>query len=143
MSSYKDVPKALAESLVIIAAADNQIHSNEQKILMEALEGIWVQSYGGIKPALGSAFREVKTAKDFGIDLKKKKIGAHARLLSRVLTAKEKKYFVDRMARLAQADGEADRNEMELYNIFKEAVNQDPGFISSFQTTLASFFKKK
>ena len=142
MGSYKDVPKALAESLVIIAAADDQIHSNEQKVLMEALKGIWVQSYGGIKPAIGGAFREVKIAKDFGMDLKKK-IKAHARLLSRVLSAKEKKYFVDRMASLTQADGEADRNEMELYNLFKEGVNQDPGFISSFQTTLTSFFRKK
>ena len=142
MSSPKDVTKALAESLVIIAAADGQIHSNEQKILLEALKGIWSPSYGGIKPAVGSAFREVKIAKDFGIDLKKK-IKTHATLLSRVLTTREKKYFVDTMARLAQADGEADRAEMELYYIFKESVNQDPGFISSFQNSLASFFKKK
>lgn len=47
------------------------------------------------------------------------------------------------MTRLAQADGEADRAEMELYYIFKESVNQDPGFISSFQNTFTSFFKKK
>jgi len=73
----------------------------------------------------------------------KKKIKNHADLLSRVLTAREKKYFVDRMARLAQADGEADRAEMDLYYIFKEGVNQDPGFISSVQNTLTSFFKKK
>ncbi len=142
MGSNKNVPKALAESLAIIAAADGQIHSNEQKILIEALEGIWVPGYGGIKPAIGSAFREIKIARDFGLDLKKK-IKSHANLLSRVLTAKEKKYFVDNMARLAQADGEADRAEKSLYYIFKENVNQDPGFVSSFQTTLTSFFKRK
>jgi uncharacterized tellurite resistance protein B-like protein len=73
----------------------------------------------------------------------KKKIKSHADLQSRPLTAREKKNFVDKMARLARADGEADRAEMELYNIFKESVNQDPGFISSFQTTLTSFFKKR
>jgi uncharacterized tellurite resistance protein B-like protein len=142
MGANKDVPKALAESLVIIAAADGRIHANEQKVLMESLKGIWIPGYGGMKPALGGAFREVKIAKDFGMDLKKK-LKSHANLLSRVLTAREKKYFVDTMAKLAQADGEADRTELELYYIFKENVNQDPGFISSVQTTLTSFFKKK
>jgi len=142
MGSPKDIAKALAESLVIVAAADGKIHSNEQKILFEALKGIWTPSYGGLKPAVGSAFREVKTAKDFGIDLKKK-IKTHADLLSRVLTAKEKKYFADTITRLAQADGEADRAEMELYYIFKESVNKDPGFVSSFQNALTSLFRKK
>jgi len=42
----------LAESLVIVAAADGQIHSNEQKLLLEALKGIWEPSYGGLKPAI-------------------------------------------------------------------------------------------
>jgi len=142
MGSSQTAPKALAESLVIVAAADGQIHSNEQKVLLEALKEIWSPSYGSLKPAVGSAFREIKIAKDFGIDLKKK-IKAHASLLSRVLTAREKKYIVDTMARLAQADGAADRAEMDLYYAFKENVNQDPGFISSVQTTLTSFFKKK
>ncbi len=142
MGANKEVPCALAESLVIIAAADGKIHSNEQKILMESLKGIWAPSYGGLKPALGSAFREIKIARDFGINIKNR-MKKHALLLSRVLTAKEKKYIVDEMARLVQADGEADRAEMELYTLFKENVNQDPGFISSFQTTLTSFFKKK
>lgn len=142
MGSPKEIAKALAESLVIVAAADGRIHSNEQKVLLEALKGIWTPSYGGIKSAVGSAFREVKTAKDFGLDLKKK-IKTHASLLSCVLTTKEKNYFADAMTRLAQADGETDRAEMELYYIFKESVDQDPGFFCSFQNTLTSIFKKK
>ena len=142
MGSYKDVPKALAESLVILAAADGKIHSSEQKILIESLKGIWNSSYGGIKPAIGSAYREIKVARDFGMDLKKK-LKNHALLLSRVLTAKEKKYIVDTISRMIQSDGETDRTEMELYTLFKENVNQEPGFISSFQTTLTSFFRKK
>ena len=57
MGSPKDIAKALAENLVIVAAADGQIHSNEQKILLEALKGIWKPSYGGLKPAI---FRKKK-----------------------------------------------------------------------------------
>jgi len=141
MDAYKGVAKAIAESMVMIVAADEKIHVKEQKLLLQALKAVWLPGYGGIKPAVGSAFREVKLAQDFGLDLKKKML-QHAILLSKIFSNKEKKVFVDKMAQLISADGDMGKREVALFAIFNKNIQQEKGFLSSVQTTLKSLIGK-
>ncbi len=135
MDAYTGVAKAITESMVMIIAADKKIHVKEQKILMEALKAVWLPGYGGIKPAVGSAFREVKLAQDFGLDLKKKML-QHAILLSKVFTNKEKKVFTAKMTQLISADGQMDKNEVALFSIFAKNMQQDKGFIRTLKSLI-------
>ncbi len=141
MGAYQGVAKAIAESMVMIVAVDEKIHVKEQKILMQALKEVWLPGYGGIKPAVGSAFREIKLAQDFGLDLKKKMLH-NAILLSKVFSNKEKKIFVDKMTQLVSADGTMDKNEVVLFSIFAKHIQQDKGFFSSVQNRLKSLISK-
>lgn len=99
MDAYKETAMAIAESMIMIVAVDKKIHVKEQRIMLQALKEVWLPGYGGIKLAVGSAFREIKMAQDFGLDLKKKML-KNAILLSKIFTNKEKKVFVDKMTQL-------------------------------------------
>ncbi len=141
MDAYTGVAKAIAESMVMIVAVDEKIHVKEQKILLQALKDVWLPGYGSIKPAVGSAFREIKLAQDFGLDLRKKML-QHAILLSKVFSNKEKKIFIDNMSQLINADGNIDKNEVALFSIFQKNMHHEKGFLSSVQTSLKSLFAK-
>lgn len=139
MSAYREVASALAESLVLLAAVDGRIHKKEQAVLSQALEEVWRPGYGSRKSAVMGAFHEVKLARDFGLDINQK-VCRHALLLSKIFSEQEKAIFMRRMMELVHADGEADREEVRLYNLFDEHLKPPAGFMSSLKSVFGGLF---
>ena len=132
-ASYKDVPKAITESMVIIAAADGHIHKKEQVLILKSVEEVWSPGYGSMKSAVVGAFRDVKLANDFGMNISKL-MEKHATVLSKVFTAKEKKYFLDQMEALMRIDQDLSRKEFDLYKICREHIRPDMGLMGALKS---------
>lgn len=137
MAPHKEVSRAMAESMVMIAAADGQIHKQEQILMLKALKELWSPGLGSLKCAVVAAFRDVKLANDFGMDIRKM-MQKHATLMSKIFTGKEKKYFLDQMERLMRADDDLDKREVALYTLCREYIRPDAGLMGA----LKSFFGK-
>lgn len=139
MDPYKEVAKAITETLVLIATADGRVHEREQKILITTLKEIWNPSYGSIKCAMVSAFREAKMARDFELNVEKV-TQTHAILLSKIFTRKEKEYFLRRITLLVEADRVENRNELKLFSIVRLNIKPGGGFLGSLKSSLGSIF---
>jgi uncharacterized tellurite resistance protein B-like protein len=137
MPAHQEVSKAIVESLILVAAADGTIHKQEQGALLKAVKDIWSPAYGGMKSAVVAGFRDVKLAQDFGMNLPKM-MQKYATLLSKVFTAKEKKFFLDQMEAIARADGDMSPKEISLYKLCREHIKPDGGLMGA----LKSIFKK-
>ena len=137
MAPHKEVASAMTECMVMIAAADGQIHKEEQVLMLKALKTLWSPGLGSLKCAMVAAFRDVKLAHDFGMDIRKM-MQKHATLLSKIFTGKEKKYFLDQMECLMRADGDLERREVALFTLCREYIRPDAGLMG----TLKSLFGK-
>jgi hypothetical protein len=141
MDTYRQVALTLAESLVLIAAADGRIHTQEHILLLKALEEVWLPSYGSLKSAVVTAFRNAKLARDFGLDFGRK-MRTHAELLSKIFAEKEKTLFMQRAMEMMHADGSPDSAEIRLYNILDEHLKPSAGFMSSLKSAFGGWFGK-
>ena len=135
MPPHKKVSKAITESMVMVAAADGQIHKKEQVLILTSLKEIWSPGYGGLKSAVVAAFRDVKLAHDFGMNIKKL-METHATLLAKIFTGKEKKYFLDRMEALMRVDDDLNRKELDLYKICRTHIRPDMGLMGALKSLL-------
>jgi len=138
---YRQVADAIAESLVIMAAADQKIHVAEKKRLISAIKSVWTTNYGSIKVAMMTALREVKLAQDFDMDLESR-LKKHALFLSKLFSDKEKNSFLGQVEYLMRADGAVTRDEYDLFMILKKNLIAPPGFFGSLKTTLKAWAGK-
>ncbi len=132
MATGKDFGNIIAETLVMMAAADGQVLKKEQQMVASALKDIWDPGYGGMKSALVHAFTEIKLATDFGMNLQKK-IESHALTISRVFSNREKVILINKMDEIMRVDGESEQSEVALFLIFKKNVTRDAGLMSTLK----------
>ena len=137
---YREIATVIAESIVIIAAADRKIHTEEKKLLVTTLKSVWISGYGPIKAALLVAFREVKLAQDFDMDLKVR-LKKHALLMSKIFSDREKNSFLTNVEYMMRVDGEVAREEYDMFMILKNNLNPPAGFLGSLKTALSVFSK--
>lgn len=139
--AYREVATIIAESFVIIAAADRRIHAEEKKRLASAMKTVWNANYGSIKTALLGAFQEVKLAQDFDMDLKSR-LKKNAAFLSKIFSDKEKNSFLGQIEYLMRADGSVAKEEYDCYMLLKKNMNPPAGFLGSLKTSLVAWAQK-